>query len=204
MVNICIIEDHPMVVDGLKSALSGFEYIHIAGCAYNAKDGLAIVKEFQPDVVIMDIRLPDKSGIELCKELMLLMPSLGVIALTTYLHRFYIQSMIDSGAKAYLLKSSPASEIIEAITTVADGNEYFSEEVKAQLRSHSDQPVYVSRREKEVLKLIAEGLTNQEIAEKLFISPLTVDSHRKNLIAKFGAKNTASLISIAMNGGYLS
>ncbi|HRX67234.1 MAG TPA: response regulator transcription factor [Tenuifilaceae bacterium] len=203
MINVLIVDDHPLIAQGLVKSLEKLDSIKVCGIAITGKEALEKVEFLNPDVVLLDIRLPDDNGINICKSITKKTPSQKVIALTTFNQRYYIQSMIDAGVQGYLLKSSSADEIIEAIICVSEGETYYCEEVEKILRQQNEQSIYISKREMEVLKLIAEGFTNQEIAEKLFISPLTVDSHRKNLIMKLGAKNTASLISIANSDGYL-
>jgi DNA-binding NarL/FixJ family response regulator len=196
-----IVEDHPLMIEGLKKSMADLPHIQVVAAVTNRNDTMSVLDSVLVDVLLLDIRLSGESGIDICKEITEKYPSVGVIALSTYQHRFYIQSMIENGAKGYVLKNATAEQIIEAIFAVNEGSTYFSPEVHAQLKSHKDNPVYISKRELEVLKLISEGNTNNEIASKLFLSPLTVDTHRKNLIAKFGTKNTASLIQYAnMNG----
>ena len=146
----------------------------------------------------MDISLPDKSGIDLCKEVKEKYPSVFIIGLSTFNQQSFIQKMMDNGASGYVLKNATQEELMEAIETVAKGNIYLSHEASQTLRKVNAGSPVLTRREKEVLELIAEGLTNNEIAIKLFISVSTVDTHRKNLLAKFDARNIASLIKMAM------
>jgi DNA-binding NarL/FixJ family response regulator len=147
----------------------------------------------------MDINLPDKNGIELCKEVRQLHPSVFIIGLSTFNQQSFIQKMMENGASGYVLKNATQEELMEAIRAVANGKTYFSDEAALSLRKNNtgETPV-LTRREKEVLELIADGMTNNEIATKLFISVTTVDTHRKNLLAKFDARNIASLIKSAM------
>jgi len=203
MIEVLIVEDHPMVIEGLKTILEPSHNVKLVGIATNGVDALKLCKEVKPHVVLLDIRLPDCKGTDLCKEIIKASPESGVIALTTHSQELYIRNMIENGARGYLLKSSPPEEIIKAIETVFSGKTYFSAEVSDLLRTSESKPMYISKREKEVLQLIAKGLTNNEIADKLFLSPLTVDSHRKNLIAKLGVKNTAEMISYAINTGII-
>jgi DNA-binding NarL/FixJ family response regulator len=142
----------------------------------------------------MDINLPDKSGIDLCREVKEKYPSVFIIGLSTFNQQSFIQKMMDSGASGYVLKNATQEELMEAISVVIKGKIYFSDEASQVLTKADVNPILLTRREKEVLELIAEGLTNNEIAQKLFVSPTTIDTHRKNLLAKFGVRNTASLI----------
>lgn len=196
---VFIVDDHYMVIEGIRSLLQDEKDIEWIGHASNAASCLAFLQKQQPDVILMDINLPDKSGIDLCKEVIGKYPSVFVIGLSTFNQQSFIQKMMDNGASGYVLKNATQAEIMEAIHTVMKGKTYLSEEASQSLRkmNESDIPL-LTRREKEVLGLIAEGLTNSEIAQKLFISVATVDTHRKNLLAKFQAKNIASLIRLAM------
>ena len=154
----------------------------------------------QPDVILMDINLPDKSGIDLCKEVKQQYPAVYIIGLSTFNQQSFIEKMIGNGASGYLLKNATQEELMEGIETVIKGKQFLSFDAAISLRkpeTHNDAPV-ITRREKEVLELIADGMTNNEIAKKLFISTTTVDTHRKNLLAKFEAKNIASLIKVAV------
>ena len=187
-----------MVIEGIRSLLQNEKGIDWAGHATNASSCLAFLQQQQPDVILMDINLPDKSGIDLCKEVKERYPSVFIIGLSTFNQQSFIQKMIDNGASGYVLKNATQAELMEAIEIVASGKNFLSNEAALSLRSkdNNDAPV-ITRREKEVLELIAEGMTNNEVAQKLFISPSTVDTHRKNLLVKFDAKNTASLIRLA-------
>ena len=194
---VFIVDDHYMVIEGIRSLLQNEKNIEWAGHASNAASCLAYLHQQQPDVILMDINLPDKSGIDLCKEVREKYPSVFIIGLSTFNQLSFIQKMMDNGASGYVLKNATQQELMEAIKTVAKGKTYLSFEVSQTLRNTINSTVVLTRREKEVLNLIAEGMTNNEIAAKLFVSSTTVDTHRKNLLTKFEAKNTASLIHIA-------
>lgn len=197
-IKIFITDDHYMVVEGIHSLLLNEEKIDWMGHASNADSCLAFLQNQLPDVILMDISMPGKSGIELCKEVKEKYPSVFVIGLSTFNQQSFIQKMMENGASGYVLKNATQEELMDAIETVAKGNTYLSDEVASTLRkSETSQIPMITRREKEVLILIADGLTNTEIAQKLFISTSTVDTHRKNLLAKFEVKNTAMLIKTA-------
>ena len=159
---------------------------------------LAFLKQQLPDVILMDISMPDKSGIDLCKEVKEKYPSVFIVGLSTFNQQSFIQKMMDNGASGYVLKNATQEELMEAIEAVVKGKIYLSEEASNTLRKDDTIDIILTRREKEVLELIAGGLTNAEIAQKLFISVTTVDTHRKNLLAKFDVKNTALLIRTAV------
>ena len=201
---VFIVDDHYMVIEGVRSLLQAEKAIEWMGHASNASSCLEFLRKQLPDVILMDINLPDKSGIELCKEVIGKYPSVFIIGLSTFNQQSFIEKMMDVGASGYVLKNATQEELMEAIHTVMKGKTYLSDEVSQVLRKNEDAGMPVlTRREKEVLELIGEGLTNNEIAQKLFVSVATVDKHRKNLLAKFEAKNIASLIKSAMKMGML-
>ena len=198
-IKVFITDDHYMVIEGIRSLLQNEKGIEWAGHASNAASCLAFLQQQLPDVILMDINLPDKSGIDLCKEVREKYPSVFVIGLSTFNQQSFIQKMMDNGASGYVLKNATQEELMEAIETVAGGKTFLSEEAAQSLKKNNEGEIPVlTRREKEVLELIANGMTNNEIAQKLFISVATVDTHRKNLLAKFDSRNIASLIKLAM------
>jgi len=207
MKRIFVIDDHPMVLEGLKMLLGNIEGLVVSGTAENAYQALELLKMSLPDVILCDINLPDTNGIDLTKQIKDLYPSVKILGLSTFNERSYITRMMQNGASGYLLKNAAKEEILEAIDAVMAGKKYLSFEVTDMLLQNPAEaaaPIAIlTRREKEVLGLIAEGLTNPEIAEKLFVSPLTVDSHRKNLLHKLQAKNTAALVAVAVKNGLI-
>lgn len=197
-IKVFIVDDHYMVIEGIRSILQNEKELEWAGHAMNASSCLAFLKQQLPDVILMDINMPDKSGIDLCKEVKEKYPSVFIIGLSTFNQQSFIQKMMDNGASGYVLKNATQEELMEGIETVMKGKTYLSDEAAQSLRKNNDAGIPVlTRREKEVLGLIAEGMTNNEIGQKLFISTTTVDTHRKNLLTKFEAKNVASLIRAA-------
>ena len=203
MIKLVIIEDHPLVVEGFKTLIDNHDDFTLCGIAGNADDALLLLKSCTPDVILLDIMLPGMTGLELIDIIRQDYPKSRVLVVSTYSQRYYVEAMLEKGAKGYLLKNAGNDEIIEAITAVFYDETYLSHEIEFNLRKNANKTISLSRRELEVLKHIADGLTNKEIAEKLFISPLTVDSHRKNMILKLNARNTASLIKIAVEDGYI-
>lgn len=200
-----MVDDHPMVIEGMKAILQQISFVELSGTADNSFLALELVEAFQPDLVITDINLPEINGIELTSRIKKKFPSVKVIGMSTFNDRSYISQMIQSGADGFLVKSASKEEIEKAIPLVMDGQIYLSVDVnmnKQEKKSLANQPV-ITRREKEILLLIADGLTNPQIAEKLFISLNTVDTHRKNLLAKFETNNTASLIKLAGRAGFI-
>lgn len=195
---IFIVDDHYMVIEGIRSLLQNEKGIEWLGHAMNAGSCMAFLQQELPDVILMDINLPDKSGIDLCAEVKKKYPGVFIIGLSTFNQLSFIQRMMDNGASGYLLKNATQEEILTGISAVMKGKLYLSAEAATSLQqSRQDIPV-LTRREKEVLELIASGMTNNEIAAKLFVSVATVDTHRKNLLAKFDARNIAMLIKTAV------
>ncbi|MBC7937918.1 MAG: response regulator transcription factor [Rhizobacter sp.] len=199
-IKVFIVDDHYMVIEGIHSLLQHEAGIEWAGHATNAASCISFLQNNATDVILMDINLPDKSGIDLCREVKRAHPAIQVLALSTFNQQSFIEKMLDSGASGYLLKNATQEEIVEGIETVVKGKQYLSFDAATALRQapeNNGSTVVITRREKEVLGLIANGLTNGEIAQQLFISTATVDTHRKNLLAKFDVKNTALLIKMA-------
>lgn len=195
---IFIVDDHYMIIEGIRSLLQFQNGIEWIGHAMNATSCMAFLEQQEPDVILMDINLPDTSGIDLCLEVKTKYPDIQIVGLSSFNQHSFIQKMLDNGASGYVLKNATLEELLDAIETVNRGKIFLSHEAEltVQKNENSNIPV-ITRREKEVLLLIAEGMTNNEIASKLFISATTVDTHRKNLLAKFEVKNTASLIRMA-------
>lgn len=192
-----------MVIEGIRSLLQHEKTVELIGHAMNAESCLAFLRSNRTDVILMDINLPDKSGIELCGEVKKMYPSVFVLGLSTFNQQIFIQKMMDNGASGYVLKNASGKELLEAIHAVSNGNIYMSFDVEKILHTKPEGEIIVTRREMEVLQLIAEGMTNNEIAHKLFIGITTVDTHRKNLLDKFTAKNTAELVKIAFQKKFL-
>lgn len=201
MIRTFIVDDHPMVIAGIKSLLFDSKVVEISGTASDGYVALEALKSSDAEVALTDINLGDLNGIELCGMLKKARPNLKILGLSTFKERSYITRMIDAGASGYLLKNASKEELEEGIVAAWRGRMFLSQEASQVLTSPaakaSPTPLLTAR-EKEVLALIAEGMTNQEIAAKLYVSPLTVDSHRKNLLAKFGVKNTAAMVKVAL------
>ena len=197
-VNVFIVDDHYMVIEGIRSLLQNEKDIEWMGHATNAASCLGFLKMQQPDIIFMDVNLPDLSGTELCRQVKQLYPAVLVIGLSTFNQQPVVRNMMENGASGYVLKNATKPELLNAIAEVMAGKTYLSMEVAVSLRKQTEELPLISRREREVLQLIADGFTNAEIAEKLFISVPTVNTHRKSLLAKFNVNNTAELIKLAV------
>ncbi|MFD2201971.1 response regulator [Shivajiella indica] len=199
-----IVDDHYLVIEGIRSLLQQEKSIEWMGHATNGESCLAFLEKNEPEVILMDISMPGISGIELCKVVKSRYPGVRILGLSTFNQRSFVEKMIESGANGYVLKNASKEELLKAIEAAKTFKSYLSFEASQALKRNSEKEAPVlTRREKEVLEQIAEGLTNQEIADKLFISATTVDTHRKNLMVKFEAKNVAALIHLAGKSGYL-
>jgi DNA-binding NarL/FixJ family response regulator len=205
-INVLIVDDHPIVIAGIENLLNTQPNIEHVYSAANGKTALELIASNPVDVVLLDINLPDINGIDLCKKLLEVNPTVNILGMSTLGDYSYISRLIQNGAVGYIIKNASAHEIIEGITAVMNGEKYFSTEVQAIISSNmyiSAQIPKLTRREKEILEHLANGQSNQEIAEALFLSPLTVDTHRKNLLAKFEVKNTVLLLKKATEYGLI-
>jgi len=202
MIRVFIVDDHPVVIEGIHSLLQNEKGIEWAGHAMNATSCLGFFVNNTADVVLMDISIPAMDGMELCGVMKEKYPNTFILGLSTFNQGVYIKKMMENGASGYILKNSSKEELIKAIHAVYEGGIYFSGEVGQALADYQKSSRHelpgLTDREKEILSLIAEGYTNPQIAEKIFLSQFTVDSHRKNLLAKLNVKNTASLIRLAV------
>jgi DNA-binding NarL/FixJ family response regulator len=206
MIKVYIVEDHTVVVEGLRVLLQNEKDIKIAGSSGTAAACLKYFASNTADVLLMDINLPDMSGVDLCQLIKTRNKEVMVLALSTFNQGIYMNKIMENGASGYLLKNITRQELIDGIKTVNNGGVYFSFEAgkiyKTTLEKSSHQPV-LTKREKEIMKLIAEGLTNGQIAKHLFLSVDTVDTHRRNLYTKLNVKNTALLIRYALDHGMI-
>jgi len=203
-IQVVIADDHQLFRNGLKILLDAFEQFTVVGEAGNGEEVVNIVKSFECELVLMDINMPLMDGIEATRRCIKIKPDLKVIALSMYGEEDYYYRMVDAGAKGFLLKDSDINEVKDAILSVAAGGNYFSQQLlhnviqRIKTRETETRMANLSKREQEILLKICEGLSNQEIADTLFISKRTVDKHRANLLSKTGSKNTASLILYAI------
>ena len=214
-IKILIADDHKMFRDGLKEILSKEKNMVITDEASNGSEAVKKMSSGQPDVVLMDIDMPGLNGIETTRQILQDHPQIKVLVLSMHSDSMYIISMLEAGAKGYILKTAGKEEMINAINAIAAGDSYFSSQVSSMIleqlqgkrkgkNKHQHQgPIALTPREYEVLKLIAQEFSNPEIATKLFISIRTVDTHRRNLLEKLGVKNTAGLVKYAMKMGLL-
>lgn len=213
-IKIGIVDDHKIVRDGIKIMVEDHPGFDIICEAENGKEAIEQCSSHQVDVVIMDITMPVMDGIEATKTLKEKYPDIKVLALTMLSEDQHIRKMIKAGASGYILKNSGKQELIKAIETIVDGKHYFSNDATQAILQELVTPkvnkvndaddVHITERELEVLKLIVNEFTNQEIADKLYVSVRTIDAHRRNLLQKTGAKNTAGLVKYALKNKLFS
>lgn len=214
MIKVAIADDHAMFVDGIDSILEGEKDISVVGRCYDGPSAIKFVDENEVDILLLDVNLPGMSGIEVCKTLKAKKSNLNIIAISMFNEESFVTEILNNGAQGYILKNTGREELLKAIRTVKGGQSYFSKDVtqtimkglmKHRKGSSKSQKFFpkISRREKEVLKLIIEEFTTQEIANKLFISLKTVESHRSSLLAKLNARNSAGLVRIALENKIL-
>ena len=206
-IKICIVDDHKLFREGLKLLLSTQDFVRQIYEASNGKEFIENLSLMDCEVVLMDIEMPGMNGIEATETALRLRPDLKIIVLSMYGDEQYYYKMVDAGVKGFVLKSSGIEKVIAAIHKVAAGENYFSEELLIHIlnnmregnKTETDIPDNeISERELEILYHVCLGLSNLEIADKLFISKRTVDKHRANLLSKTGCRNTAALVMYAI------
>jgi len=204
VLNVIIIDDHPVVLQGFSFMLQGIPGIRLVETFTDADTGLAYIEREEVDIVLLDINMPGKNGIDACSEIQQLNPDCKIIAISNINEHSIIQRMLQAGASGYLLKNAATDEVVGAIRKVVSGEMGLSKNIQDIIDGvkSGDLPV-ITRREKEVLHWLAKGLNSAEIGEKIFISPLTVESHRRNLLQKFKVTNVAALIHNAMEMKYI-
>jgi len=201
MIRIAIAEDHQALLDGIKLMLEFETDIEVVGEANDGEELLEIVKLKQPDLVLTDIRMPKCDGLCATKAIMALYPNTRIIGFSMFEQYEAVQQMKAAGAKGYILKNSSLKKVLEAIRTVASGKTYFDNDIITH-DSITKEEIILSNREKEILQLIGEGKTSNEIASSLFISKTTVDSHRKNIMKKINIHGKTDLIRFAVERKY--
>lgn len=208
MIEIAITDDHTIVIEGIRTMLKSNKEIVISQSFANITDTFNGLDE-NVKVLLLDINLPDGNGITACKDLLQKFPNLHIIALTNFEDVSFIKQIIKNGAMGYLLKNTGKNELVTAIKTVLEGERYLPQNIQEMLLNESlgksaPSSFFVPKltsREKEILDLIIKEYTTEEIAEKIFISVKTVESHRSNLIQKLGVKNSAGLVRVAFEKG---
>lgn len=204
MIRILIIDDHPLVIDGVATMVKGVEYLEVMGACKSGKDALEFLSAHEPDIILLDISLPDIDGLELCSEIRKKNKTAKIIGLTSTNEAGIITQFLAKGGNGYLLKNMERAELIAAIDEVLNEKIFLSraanQKILEQYHTVNDAlkstPV-LTRREKEILQLLYDGLTGPQIAEQLFLSPFTVETHRKNLLQKLNVNSTQLMLRYA-------
>ncbi|HPE87716.1 MAG TPA: response regulator transcription factor [Bacteroidales bacterium] len=212
-INIIIVDDHPMVRDGILSMLKSDSTLHVIGEAADSHELFQLLSKTKPHILLLDISLPGVSGIEICQKITETEPDIRCIMLSMYLKEEFIFSALKAGTKGYIPKTAQKNELIEAIHTVAKGKEYFSPALsdiilKSYIRRarNNNEPTKekeLTKRELEILKLVALGKSNHTIAEELFIGIRTVESHKTHILQKLNLKNNVDLVHFAIKHGII-
>jgi len=205
IIKLAITDDHKMVLKGIDSMLKNTFEIEVVGTYENGEETIKNIEKDKPDVLLLDINLPDINGIDLCKQLLKKHTDLKIIALTNFDDISFTKRMLKNGAHGYLLKNTDKLEILEALKMVLSGELYIQKDIQKKLLNQTTKKIKdnglqpnLTRREQDVLIAISEELTTQQISEKLFISVKTVETHRMNIMSKLGAKNSVGIIKIAI------
>jgi len=205
-IKVLIADDHHLMVDGIKSLLDDVEGLEIVGVANDGEETMVFVSRKPVDVILLDLQMPKMNGFQVAEQIKKKYPKIRILVLTMYDKPGFIRELLESGVDGYVLKNTGKEELVEGIKTVNNGEKFFSKEVSGifydSFRKEKDENTFLTSREIEIIKLIAQELTSQEIADKLFLSHFTVDTHRRNIINKLGVKNTAGLIRYAYENGY--
>ncbi|MEE6129757.1 response regulator transcription factor [Chryseobacterium arthrosphaerae] len=207
MIKVAITDDHPLLLEGLKNILGNSDTIDVVDCFKNVSEMNAGLKKQAVDILLLDINLADINSIELIKPLKKKYGNLQIMMLSVHNELPVINSTLAEGALGYIQKNASVSEILEGVNTVYEGKQFLCSQTRSVLEKKSpdglNQVPKLTRREKEILTEAAKGLTTNQMAEKLFISPHTVESHRKNLIEKFQTSNLSSAIKLAIEYGLI-
>ncbi len=208
--NILLVDDHQMMRDGLRAVLERESDLHVSGEAADGRTALELCSTLHPDVVVMDIGMPGLNGIEATRQVTTHHPRTRVVALSMNADRRYVHAMFEAGAWAYLVKSSASEELIRAIRAVSHDEKYVSPTVASAVldafvvgpkATQRDPRSELSPREREVLQLLAEGMTSKEIAAKLDLAVSTIETHRKQIMAKLELRSVAELTKFAIRTG---
>jgi DNA-binding NarL/FixJ family response regulator len=199
-ISIILVDDHKLFRNGVKFILSELDDVEVIADVSNGKEFVTLLDQYKPDIVLMDINMPEMNGIEASKKAMEKYPDIKILVLSMFGEEEYYNTMIEIGVKGFILKDVENTELVDAIRKIHAGGNYFSSELLLRLIKNkpTEENVNLTGREKEILKLICEGYSNHQISEKLFISQRTVERHRASLLEKTNANNSISLVVYAI------
>jgi DNA-binding NarL/FixJ family response regulator len=203
VIRVLLVDDHPVVREGLRGILNAEDGIEVVGEAGSAADAVAVARAYEPDVVLMDLRMPDGDGVQATRDLLARDPGCRVVVLTTYENDADILRAVEAGATGYLLKDAGRSELAGAIRAAARGETVLAPAVAARLVSRMRSPVGLTPREIEVLRLVGAGRTNAEIGRELFVSEATVKTHLQRTFGKLGVSDRTAAVTAALQRGIL-
>ncbi|MGN7987868.1 response regulator [Pedobacter sp. 22226] len=200
-IKLAVVDDHPIVIQGIVSLINNLGNMEVVGSFQSGNELIIFLNDHELDILLLDIMLPDINGIELCAQVKKISPATAVIAISNHTERSIIMQILQNGASGYILKNASVEELKNCIETALNGELAFSKEVmeiiaKPSINDLKGRPKF-TRREKEILRLIAQGKTTTGIADELFLSPLTVETHRRNMMQKLDVKNSIELINMA-------
>lgn len=197
-IDVNIADDHTMLTEGLVNAINASGKVHVSHTFATLAQCRQALSARRPDVLLLDISMPDGNGTDFCREITAEYPGVKVIGISSHDEYSIIQKMMDNGAQGYVLKNVSVEELIEAITNVYHGQRYVCREVQSIINKGSAEQIFLTEVERKILRLLCEGLTNAEIADKVCLSRETVNWYRKRLLAKFNVKNIVSLVTLVM------
>lgn len=204
-IKVLIVDDHQLFREGLTNLIGGSDEIDIIAQAENARQAIEMTSKLNPEVIIMDIGLPEINGIEATKILIKKHPDIKIIALSMHSDKHYIKGMLEAGASGYLLKNSTHTQVMDAVKSVYNGKKYLSSAITEVLIDNylgkdepSSEESILTQRESEILKMIAEGISTRDIAKKLFVSVKTIGTHKQNILEKLNLKSTTDLVKFAI------
>jgi two-component system NarL family response regulator len=205
MIRVVLTDDHPIVLDGIALILEDAADVQVVGRASGANDALRMVAREKPDVLVLDLELPDRSGLDVLREAKQMQPSLRVVIFTAYAGRERVANALENGADSYVLKGTPSSELLEGIRSVAQGHRYLPSAIASQLVDALRAPgrERLTEREREILRLLSDGLANKEISARLGIAERTVKFHVSEILARLGVANRAHAVAVAQKAGLL-
>lgn len=198
--NLFIVDDHQLVVDGIRSLLDNEAKYVIVGCSNRPKEVVDKLEKLNVDILLTDINMPEMTGVELTRNVKKRFPKIKVLALSMFGERQVIKEMIDAGISGYILKNTGKQELLEALAKLADGQNFFGEEVTKELMKSfrtDEEGTHLTNREIEIIRLIENEYSNKKIADLLFISERTVETHRKNIFRKTGTQSIVGLLKYA-------